>query len=399
MQLNSFTIYLLKGGNKVYVGKTKGKRISAVFSRHRCGKHMATQRYFAKPYPAPDLYILSRQELLSFEAYKTVLAYIRLFRESGYEILNCPSSIARSGDLKEDTQQIFEKIKVSNVSHLLQSTKLAKVTDGDITEKSVAAETATEKCNCQLTIRLTKKEREQFRQIGTSLNLNQHETLLYLYDKCNQNDPIFLDLEGDTYLRAILNSYRAENEKLKNLNAELQKKVLISRTDKKNKLEKQKAQMQALQHGIKEYFRLMESACKIPVSFEIGYYKNFPEKDTYKYPDNEGVYIFRPQEILRSKGRWGALFLLGIGDNEQQYMFRFYPKSYYAGENIANSVFGKRGSVWLVGCEKSKDNAMDLIYAFPLEVGFRFNGPEEYGSKMNRDIATWMKEISSYQDF
>lgn len=143
----------------------------------------------------------------------------------------------------------------------------------------------------------------------------------------------------------------------------------------------------------------MESACKIPVSFEIGYYKNFSEKEIYQYPENEGTYIFRPQEILRSKGRWGALFILGIGDNEEKYMFRFYPKSYYAGENIPNSVFGKRGSVWLVGCKKAEDNAMDLIYAFPLEARFRFNGPEEYGSKMNRDIATWMKEISSYQDF
>ena len=38
---------------------------------------------------------------------------------------------------------------------------------------------------------------------------------------------------------------------------------------------------------------------------------------------------------------------------------------------------------------------MDLIYAFPLEIAFRFTGPEEYGSKMNRDIAAWMKEIAA----
>lgn len=393
------TVFALVRDNEVYVGKTRGTRISAVFSRHRCGDHTTTRQHFAKPKPQPGLHILYRGEMPAFVAYKYTLAFIRLFREAGYHSLNAPHTIARSDDLKDDTQNIFKEIKTDNIAILLQSTRVEKVTDADMPKETDAGESQGETQSCQLTIRLTATEKEQFQQLSATLNLTQREVLLYLFAKCNQTDPVFLDLEGDLYLRVLIDSYREENQRLKNQNIELKKKLSLLRVDIKNKLARVNAHMRALQKGIREYFQLLESTSKIPVDLEVDYYEDFPNKNLYQYPEDEGFYIFRPQEILRSKGRWGAIFLVGIGDNNRLYRFRYYKKSYYAGENIANSSFAKRGSVWLVGCERAADGAMDIVYAFPLEVRFQFNGPEEYGSQMNRDIAKLIKEIDSYQDF
>lgn len=369
MQINIFTIYVLKRGNKVYVGKTKGKRMSAVVSRHFCGKYMSTQRYFAKPSPAPDLHVLHRSEMPPFVAYKYVLAYIRYFIDTGYEILNAPRSIQRAQDLKEDTQEIFDRISRTDITEILEDTYIEKVTSADIRSEKISDDTK-KMAYTQLTIRLTTEEKKRFQELSANLNLNQRETLLYLFDKCNQTDPMFLDLEGDSYLRVLLDAYRAEIEKYKNINVSLLGQLKNYREDKNKKLLALRETIARINTIVTAYCGLMEKASPIPLKIEHGLYRGTEGIDRHKYPDTAGVYLIRPQMVLRGKGRYSAMFIICYGENGEHFKFRYYPKKNYVGVPIPDSPFSVRGSNWLVGCREANDGAMDLYSSFPLNVCF-----------------------------
>jgi len=367
MNDKTITIFALAKDNLIYIGKSYGKRISAVYSRHRCGKHDSTRRYFAKPAPPPDLHILLRRPMQDFETYKYVLSYIRFFREAGYQILNCPRSIERSYDLKEDTLKIFENIKPNNASELL-STRITKITEADIKEEK-SSETDTPNADCMLTIRLTKDERNHFRQIGANLNLNQQQTLLYLFDKCEQDDPFFIDFEGDSYLRVLFNCQKEEIEKLNARNSALTKELHAYRDNNNQKLSSAREAFADIKASISSYFSMMESATQIPLEIEYGLYKNATDIEKYKYPEDSGIYLIRPQKVLRGKGRYSAQFILGFDiNNNRNLKFRYYPKQTYVGVPIPDSRFSTRGSVWLVGCRETNDGAMQLYCSFPMDI-------------------------------
>lgn len=369
MKNETTTIFALVRSYKLYIGKTRGRRISAVYSRHRCGEHAATCKHFAKPAPSPDLHILVRQEMKYCEAYKYVLAYIQAFCEAGYEILNHPRSIERSNDLKEDTQMIYNEIKTKNVSELLQSTRVSKVTDADIQLKEEDAANKKEKSDYQLTIRLTKRERDHFRQLSEDLHLNQHQTLLYLFDKCEKTDPVFLDFTGDSYLRVLFDCQKEEIERLKKEKQLLLEKFITSRDDKSKQLAVERKAFADVKAGIASYFALMKNATPIPLEIEYGLYRNTEDVDKFEYPENAGVYLFRPQMVLRGKGRYSALFIMGFDEKNNRYLkFRYYPKSNYVGIPIPDSTFSVRGAKWLVGCRAAKDCAMDLYCSFPVNI-------------------------------
>lgn len=362
------TIFALVKDNILYIGKSNGKRISAVYSRHRNGKHVSTHKHFAKPAPPPDLHILFRQPMQDFEAYKYVLSYIRLFREAGYQILNCPRSIERSYELKENTLEIFESIKTNNIPKLLQTTRITKITDADIKADRII-EKDTPNADCMLTIRLTKNERDRFRQIGATLNLNQHQTLLYLFDKCAQPDPFFIDLGGDSYLRILFDCQREEIEKLNTKNSALTKKLISYRDDNNKKLSSAREAFTDIKASISSYFAMMESTAPTPLEIEYGLYKNATDIKKYKYPENSGIFLIRPQMVLRGKGRYSAQFILGFDINTNRYLkFRFYPKQTYVGVPIPDSRFSTRGSMWLVGCKNANDGAMQLYCSLPMDI-------------------------------
>lgn len=365
------TIYALIKGNKVYVGKTTGKRISAVYSAHMCGEKLATRANFAKPASAPDLHILHRSEMLPFVAYKYVIAYIRCFLDAGYEILNAPRSIERVRELKEDTKKIFTAIAPKSVPELLELTRVKKVTEADIRDKEVRGEGLKEKADCQLTIRLTQKEKAHFQKLGSDLHLNQHQTLLYLFDKCEQTDPMFIDLEGDSYLRALFDTYREEIQKLNKANENLHDKLMSSREDKNKKIAALNESLANIKTSVRAYFDLMENAMPIPLEIKYGLYSETTEAEKYKYPQTAGVYLIRPQMVLRGKGRYSAMFIMCYGENGEPLKFRYYPKKNYIGVPIPDSQFSMRGSKWLVGCWKASDGSMDLYASLPLTVEFR----------------------------
>ena len=75
-ELKSFRIYalVLPSEEIAYIGKTSGKRLSAVFSNHVCGKVAATSPYFGKmPDQYPALHLLETIHTSTAEAYRHVL--------------------------------------------------------------------------------------------------------------------------------------------------------------------------------------------------------------------------------------------------------------------------------------------------------------------------------------
>lgn len=386
-----FTFFALVFGKKLYIGKTSSGRLSAVYRRHCRGEVIATKR-FTKKGGKPRLHLLHREEMDPYQAYRFVVAFVYMFQEAGYEILNCAKTIMRASDLHPETETLANELKKENVDELLVRTLVGRPTAADFklpTEEKVVREAATEK----ITVRATPREKERFAKFAAEMNLNQRQTLQYLISKCQMKDEIFPPWEDDPYVRAIIGSYREENQKLKDANEGLREQLGDGR---KNALERKNQQLQLLKTGVKAFFEMMRPDGKLPLTIPQGMYKDCSYTDKYHYPTAVGVYILRPTDILYGKGRYPAIFILGVGDDEEYLQFRFYPKSYFTGVSPKNEQFWLRSSVWLIGCEQANDGAMDMVFAFPLDVKFRYNGPDEYGSKMKRDIANLMQETQEY---
>ena len=95
------------------------------------------------------------------------------------------------------------------------------------------------------------------------------------------------------------------------------------------------------------------------------YKKRFSSLDDYKYPE-PGQILLSLEAIVWGKGKGTMYFVLGADDNGRQYKIRFYPKDWYTGIYIRQSPYATKGSWWLIGCQKAKDGAADLVGALPI---------------------------------
>ena len=320
------------------------------------------------------------------------MALVHVFQQAGYKVLNGAKTIMRANDLHPKTKALVDELKKENIDELLSRTLVKKPTDADYSipaEEPVKKEMATEK----LTVRLSPWEKERLIKFAAEMQLNQRQTVQYLISKCCFKDDIFPAWEDDPYVRVLLKAYRDDNQRLKDENENLKEQLSPGR---KNKLDRKEQQIQNIRSGVAVFFGMMQPNGKIPLEVERGLYKDCPHTDQYHYPEKAGVYILRPTSNLCGKGRYPAIFILGLGDDGECLKFRFYPKSYFAGVNPKNEKFWLRGSVWLIGCEQVNDAAMDMTFAFPLDVRFRYNGPDEYGAQWRRGVADLMQEIKEY---
>lgn len=389
-------IYALVGNNTVYIGKTTARRVSAVYSRHICGACNATKNIFSKEGCKPRFYLLYVQELLPYEAYKYVLIYTRMFLDAGFEVLNSSRTQRRAMDLHGDTQKLAEVVFQRDLNKILSDTLVLKLTDADEKPAKTMSIPARTQANKKITVRVTEDEKERFDRFAKEMHLTQREALQVLISKEKQTDPSMPDWESDVYVRALLDAYREEIHTLNEVNQELQQKLRACRDGKKAAFQKIEERFKFVQQGIHRYFTFLRSNCSIPLQVNSGVYQNFEQRERYHYPQEPGFFLFRPQFILRGKRRYAAQFVLGVGDDEVLLKFRSYPKSRFVGVSLTNHRFSLQTSVWLVGCERAKDGAMDICCAFPLNVEFPYKGPEEYGSRKARNLADIIRELESY---
>lgn len=379
-----YTIFALVFGNWVYVGKTTSPRISAVYRRHARGEVYAT-RQCALVDPHPTLHILRVDEALAYEIYYRILAYVNVFKQAGYHILNSPRTIMRSNDLRAPAQAIVAEIEKEDLGQLLARTRIERPTEADHPPATISLETQHHWVNQKIDIWVNADEKRRFIAAAKAENLTYRELLLSLLDQLhNETLPSSSgnQLSAKSKLEAKL---IASEEKFRT-----QKAVLQERIDVRDH------KFQLLQSGLIRYFELMQSAHNIPLEFDTGKYRDYPSASEYIYPAEEGPYIIRPTALLYGHGKYPARFLLGIGDNQQRIKLRFYPNNQCAGVSLASPIFNKRGSVWLIGAQHAPDGAMNVAYAFPLDVAFRYNTPNEYDSERNRFFADFFREVENY---
>lgn len=129
-EVRPFRIFALILGEKVFVGKTTSPRISAVYSRHRCGNVAATRGILDQE-EKPSLHILESLSCTGSDAYRHILAWIRLFEEAGYCSINHMATAISSERLYPLAEAILRKIQQEPMDQILARTFLKKPSDGN----------------------------------------------------------------------------------------------------------------------------------------------------------------------------------------------------------------------------------------------------------------------------
>ena len=354
-----YTIFALVFGKTVYIGKTISTCLSRVYRRHRRGEVQATNLFSIKGIK-PTLHILARDEMELFEAYRWIVAYVKFFADAGYEVLNSIKTIENASDLHPETKCFVDQIAEENLNDLLQRTLVKKPSDADFClNNEIKLSPACEK----LTVRISKWEKERFDCFSRKMHMTQRQMIQFLISYYETAEPDFPDWEKDIYVRAILGALREENAKLHKENEKYRKQ--ISQWKPKSRKDEK---IENITRAISLYFSFMESSHPIPLVVERRMYKNYQYAKEYSYPQESGMYVVRVSAVLTGQGRYPAKFVLGTSEDGTQYKFRYYPKKQFVGINPGNGSFMLRGSGWLFGCEEAADGAMDLVFAFPLEV-------------------------------
>lgn len=381
-----FTVFMLFFGKYAFVGKTTSPRISAVYHRHARGEVYRTREH-ALSNPTPTLHVLHVAEMYLHECYYWILAYVNVLNRAGYQLLNSPKTLVRANDLRAPAQSIVERIEGEDLDQILDRTKVERPSNADRKPTIIAPAPSKSLVDCKIDIRLTEDEKARFVNTAKKQGMTYRELIFNLLDNFSQN-PESASLDTPPWQMKV--------EKLESKILDLEEKLQSQHVGSIERLSAKNHQLQLIQSGLATYFDLMRPTHNIPLALERNTYKDFPEVHKYRYPNQEGPYIVRPTAIVYGKGKYPPRFILGIGDDNVQYKLRFYPKGNCAGISLLSKNWGKRGAVWLLGARRAPDGAMDLAFAFPLEIKFPYDGPNEYGSQMNRYFADFFHEADNY---
>lgn len=349
--------------NFVYVGKTEARRISAVYSRHRTGAVKATASYFDQE-EAPELYLLETCNVTGSEAYRRIVAWCHLFLQAGYASINHDGTIFQARNLLPETKAIVELLRQEPLEEILRKTFLPHLSDGDlIQEKKVTAEESPQK-TIQMNIRVGMRDKERFDRFCHKSGMNQREGFTVLLDQITDSTvfPAMSLLlkkreERIEQLKQEINRYQARLEYQTN-SGKSQKEELLER------------KLEFMRTGIQEYLQNLFPACEgkssLPEASWRKYMRYLPENERPVYPETEGFLLLRLETIVWGNTLYRPCFLVGRGDDGNRNLFRCYPRADFMGFPIRESSYAKPGTFWYVGCQKSRDGAMELMAAFPL---------------------------------
>lgn len=107
----NYQIYALTSNGYVYVGKSTGKDLNSIRWRHLRGENKQTRSYFSKAV-APDLkvHLLTTAYTNRREAYRYVVAFARMFLNSGHILLNSHGIAEDALDLYPATAQLLNRL-------------------------------------------------------------------------------------------------------------------------------------------------------------------------------------------------------------------------------------------------------------------------------------------------
>lgn len=345
-EIRNYRIFALVLGNDIFVGKTASPRMSAVYSRHRCGDVAATRGYLDQE-ECPSLHILERLECTGAEAYRHVLAYVRWFEEAGYCSINHMGTAVASEELYPATEAIFRALPRESAGAFLSRTHVPKPADANEKPAKPMAIFPKKEKSVQMNLRMTSKDKQAFDRFCKQYHLRAREAVRLLLDQA---------ADADHYQKQLLSTQTA----LRMENEQFTKQLALGNVAPQEK--KATAYLQFVKSGLREYlqyFHPQEHREPLP-AFP---YKRFRKdlKIRYEYPRSEGFFLLITEAILW--GRHHARFVVGRGSGGEYLKLRFYPKPMLLPAAIWDYPSGTR---WWVGCQMAADGAMELTAAFPL---------------------------------
>ena len=346
-EIRRFRIFALILEEDFFIGKTASLRISAVYSRHRCG-HVAATRDIMDQEKPPALYILEDLNCTGAEAYRHILAWICRFEEEGYCTINHTGTAISSEHLYPHTEEILNRLLRESMGEILARSFVSKPSDADLRPPRKPAFLPHPEKQVQMNLRMSEKDKKNFDRFCKKHHLKSREALGLLLDQITGED---------THRQMLLSEQallRQEKDSLKKQLAICQGKVLSPREQKTTDF------VHFLKIGCAEYLQHLFPEEQDQI--QVLPYKRFQmqNRGRYEYPESEGFLLLTVQAVFW--GRNKARFVIGQGPDGEFRKLRYYSKPLYAGALIWEYPAGTR---WLVGCRKATDGAMEIAAAFP----------------------------------
>lgn len=348
-EIRQFRIFALVLREEIFIGKTTSPRISAVYSRHRCGTVAATRGSLDQE-ERPSLHILEQLECTGADAYRHVLAWIHLFEQAGFYSINHVATAVSSDLLYPPTETILKALPQEPAQQILARTYVQKPSEANIRPSRRLAFLPEPEKQVQMNLRMTVKDKKTFDRFCRKHRLKSREALGLLLDQITGED---------AHLKQLLSAQkdlREENNKLKDQLA------VLSGKEPPVQEKRGEAYLRFLQPGLEAYIQRLfpnEEEDMLPAVP----YKRFRKQTgiRYEYPQEEGFLLLTAEMSLWGRNR--SRFVVGRGENGDYLKLRYYPKPLFAGVPIWDYPSGTR---WLIGCRRAADGAMEIAAAFPL---------------------------------
>ena len=349
IEVKAYRIYALVLGEDFYIGKTASPRISAVYSRHRCGNVVATRDVMDLE-QAPSLYILEELNCTGAEAYQHVLAWICRFEEAHYATVNHPATSKHTEYLYPPAEALFKKLMLEPMDQILARTYVPKPSEANQKPSLIQTVLPTKNKTVQMNLRMLESDRRAFNRFCKKNRLKTREAMGLLLDQLT---------DEKTHLNELL----AEVKALRRENDHLKERVSLMKGEVLPKQE-EKAQgyLKFLQPAVRNYIDQIYPA-KENEALPSFSYKQFRRQTGIhcEYPKEEGFAVLAAEAMLW--GRNHARFVIGRDQDGKWMKIRYYPKPLYMGAVIWDYP---RGTRWMLGCVRASDGAMEVASAFPL---------------------------------
>lgn len=375
-KIEKYCIYAIIAGKKAFVGKTTSDDYGAILRRHRRGEIKHTRKYFGcRGSTEPKFVVLLTVETDFNVAYRYVVACMRCFMDEGYEVLNSRGMIEHAQNLHYHTQKLLESIKVIPLAIRLQGRKGNTETENQMTNPipegshdqsvPVQKELATE----TLTVRLTPSDKKRLADLAKRTGVSQSQLLMLLLENYEKSGSAGMGESCIDYVRRVLSKYEDRIEKLEAENRQLRQRLReIEEGEKEAYVKREKEFNRTLTAYFGNFVSLLPDNPPLDQGLYRDYLANTPSCEQARYPETEDPFVFFPERVMLGREKRFPLFITGHDRYRRKTLLRFYPKNNYVGLNFADEEYGVQGSCWMVRCERSKDGAMDLVFALPLDI-------------------------------
>lgn len=215
----------------------------------------------------------------------------------------------------------------------------------------------------QINMRISQNTANAFRQFCCEQQLTQNEGLAMLLTQATES------ATAENALRDEIQFYKNE---LARMNQKYTAAIEQSKAKETSDWERVRDWTKIIRDMLS--YILDHKAVDNRPKIKPGYFKRDHERiqfDRYRYPEEAGCTFVQLDDLMYSKGRSPALFILSHHTNEHgeiEYLkFRYYPRDRFVGIPLRATSYSYRNASWLIGHMPAPDGAMDVYAALPVD--------------------------------